>query len=58
MENECQQISYASVALPIFGGKGDIVICGRQRGVKLLECAIKIVEKVLEKNYSDGGYAI
>ena len=39
-----------SVAIPIFKGKGDIMNCGMHRGVKLLKHAIKIVEKVLEKN--------
>ena len=38
-----------SVASPIFKGKGDIMNCGMYRGVKLLEHAMKIVEKVLDK---------
>ena len=38
-----------SVAIPIFKGKGDIMNCGIHRGVKLLEYAMKIVEKVFEK---------
>ena len=42
-----------SVAIPIFKGKGDIMNCGIYRGVKLLEHAMKIVEKVLEKNSND-----
>ena len=37
-----------SVVVPIFKGKGDVVDCGAYRGVKLLEHAIKIVERVLE----------
>ena len=41
----------ASVAIPILEGKGYIMICGMYRGVKLLEHAIKIVEKVLEKRF-------
>ena len=32
-----------------FYGKGDAMSCGVYRGVKLLEHALKIVEKVLEK---------
>lgn len=38
-----------SVLIPIFKGKGDAMSCGAYRGVKLLEHAMKIVERVLEK---------
>ena len=38
-----------SVMVPIFWGKGDAMSCGAYRGVKLLEHAMKIVEKVLER---------
>ena len=38
-----------SVAILIFKGKGDIMNSGMYMGVKLLEHAMKIVEKVLEK---------
>ena len=38
-----------NVIVPIFKGKGDVISCGSYRGVKLLEHAIKIVEKVLER---------
>ena len=38
-----------NVIVPIFKGKGDAMSCGSYRGVKLLEHAIKIVERVLEK---------
>ena len=38
-----------SVVVPILKGKGDAMNCGAYRGVKLLEHAMKIVEKVLEK---------
>ena len=37
-----------SVVVPIFKGKGDVMDCGAYRKVKLLEHAIKIVERVLE----------
>ena len=37
-----------SVVVPIFKGKGDVMDCGACRGVKLLEHAMKIVERVLE----------
>ena len=33
-----------SVAIPIFGGKGDIMNCGIYTGVKLLEHTMKIIE--------------
>ena len=38
-----------SVIVPILKGKGDVMSCGSYRGVKLLEHAIKIVERVLER---------
>ena len=38
-----------SAAVPIFKEKGDVVNCGSYRGVKLLEYAMKIVERVLER---------
>ena len=39
-----------SVVVPIFKGKGNAMSCGAYRGVKLLEHAMKIVEKVLERS--------
>ena len=36
-----------SVIVPIFKGKGDAMSCGSYRGVKLLEHAMKIFERVL-----------
>ena len=38
-----------SVTVPIFKGKGDVMSCGSYREVKLLEHAMKIVEKVLQR---------
>ena len=38
-----------SVVVPIFKGKRDVMDFGAYRGVKLLEHAMKIVERVLEK---------
>ena len=37
-----------TVVVPIFKGKGDVLDCGAYREVKLLEHAMKIVERVLE----------
>ena len=37
-----------SVVVPIFKGKEDVINCGAYRGVKPLEYAMKIVERVLE----------
>ena len=37
-----------SVVVAIFKGKGDVMDCGAYRGVKLLEHAMMIVERVLE----------
>ena len=38
-----------SVVVLIFKGKGDVMSCGSYRGVKLLEHAMKIVERVLKR---------
>ena len=38
-----------SVIVPIFKGKGDVMSCESFRGVKLLEHATKIVERMLER---------
>ena len=38
-----------SVMLSIFKGKSDVMSCGSYREVKLLEHAMKIVERVLER---------
>ena len=42
-----------SVVVPIFKGKGDVMNCRAYRGVKLLEHAMKIVERVLENRIED-----
>ena len=39
-----------SVVVSIFKGKGDVMDCGAYRGVKLLEHAMAIVERVLENS--------
>ena len=39
-----------SVIVPIFKGKSGVMSCESYRGVKLLEHAMKIVERVLETN--------
>jgi len=38
----------SSVVLPIYKGKGDPMECGSHRGIKLLEHAIKVVERIFE----------
>ena len=38
-----------SVIVSIFKGKGDVMSCRSYRGVKMLEQAKKIVERVLER---------
>uniref|UniRef100_A0A6A7FPU9 Retrovirus-related Pol polyprotein LINE-1 n=1 Tax=Hirondellea gigas TaxID=1518452 RepID=A0A6A7FPU9_9CRUS len=38
-----------SVTIPIFKGKGDVLQCGKYRGMRLLEHGMKIFEKVLEE---------
>ena len=39
--------------VPIFKGKGDVMDCGAYGGVKLLEHAMRIVERVPEKRISE-----
>jgi len=36
------------VVLPIYKGKGDPIECGSCRGIKLLEHAMKVVERIFE----------
>jgi len=38
----------SSVVLPIYKGKGDQMECGSYKGIKLLEHATKVVEKIFE----------
>ena len=38
----------SSVVLPIYKGKGDPMECGSYRGIKLLEHAMKVLEKISE----------
>jgi len=36
------------VVLPIYKGKGDPMECGSYRGIRLLEHAMKVVERIFE----------
>jgi len=36
------------VILPIYKGKGDPMECGSYKGIRLLEYAIKVVERIFE----------
>jgi len=36
------------VVLPIYQGKGDLMECGSYRGIKLLEHARKVTERIFE----------
>ena len=38
----------SSVVLPVYKGKGDTMECGSYRGIKLLEHAMKVVERIFE----------
>ena len=38
----------SSVVPPIYNGKGDPMECGSYRGTKLLEHAVKVVERMFE----------
>ena len=37
-----------SLTVPVFKGKGDALTCGKYRGIRLLEHAMKLWEKILE----------
>jgi len=39
----------SSVVLPVYKGKGDPMECGSYRGIKLLEHAMKVVERIFER---------
>ena len=38
----------SSVVLPIYKGNGDPMECGSYRGIKLLEHAMKVIERIFE----------
>ena len=44
----------SSVLLPIYKGKGDPMECGSYRGIKLLEHAMKVVERIFEHRIRQG----
>ena len=44
----CNGIVKESVVLPIYKGKVDQMECGSYRGIKLLEHAMKVVERIFE----------
>ena len=35
--------------VPVYKGKGDLLVCGSYRAIKLLEQPMKVLERVLEK---------
>ena len=38
-----------SIVVPVYKGKGDPLVCGSYRAIKLLEQPMKVLERVLEK---------
>ena len=38
-----------STLVPLYKGKGDPLVCGSYRAIKLLEQGMKVLERVLEK---------
>ena len=38
-----------SILVPVYKGKGDPLVCGSYRALKLLEQPMKVLERVLEK---------
>ena len=47
-EGSIAEDAKSSVVLPIYKGKGDPMECGSYRGIKLLEHAMKVVERIFE----------
>ena len=43
----------SSILVPVYTGKGDPLACGSYRGIKLLEHAMKVIERVLEGRIRD-----
>ena len=39
-----------SILVPVYKGKGDPLVCGSYRAIKLLEQPMKVLERVLEKS--------
>ena len=39
-----------SILVPVYKGKGDSLVCGSYRAIKLLEQPMKVLERVLEKS--------
>ena len=39
----------SSILLPVFKGKGDPMVCGSYRAIKLLEHAMKVIERVFKR---------
>jgi len=44
----CISEDWKSCVLPDYKGKGDPMECESYRGIKLLECAMKVVERIFE----------
>jgi hypothetical protein len=44
-----------SVLVPLYKGKGDVRDCGAYRGVKLLEHAMKVVERGVSHEVKENG---
>jgi len=47
-ESCIREVWKSSVVLPFYKGKGDPVECGSYRGIKLLEHAMKVVERIFK----------
>ncbi len=43
----------SSYPVPVYKGKGDALLCGKYRGVRLLEHGMKLWEKILERRLRD-----
>ena len=43
-----------SILVPVYKGKGDQLVCGSYRAIKLLEQPMKVLERVLEEDQMSG----
>ena len=43
-----------SILVPVYKGKGDPLVCGSYRAIKLLEQPMKVLERVLEEDQMSG----
>ena len=50
--------NHVSILVHVYKGKGDPLVCGSYRAIKLLEQPMKVLERVLEKDDQMSGVSI